>query len=56
MPDRIWTLARFETTGMPVSIARRIAELPGIKKYSVMTYLNGYVGDPEKPQRRAFYR
>jgi putative ABC transport system permease protein len=45
--DRIWTLARFETTGLPVSIASQIARLPGIKKYSVMSYLNGYAGDPK---------
>lgn len=45
--DRIWTLARFETTGLPVSIAQQIARLPGIKKHSVMTYLNGYIGDPK---------
>jgi putative ABC transport system permease protein len=45
--DRLWTLARFETTGLPVSIAGQIARLPGIKKHSVMTYLNGYVGDPK---------
>ena len=45
--DRIWTLARFETTGLPLSIAHKIGALPGIKKYSVMTYLNGYVGDPK---------
>jgi putative ABC transport system permease protein len=45
--DRIWTLARFETTALPVSITHQIAPLPGIKKYSVMTYLNGYVGDPK---------
>jgi putative ABC transport system permease protein len=45
--DRIWSVARFETTGLPISIAHKIGELPGIKKYSVMTYLNGYVGDPK---------
>ena len=45
--DRIWTQARFETTGLPVTMARQIAQLPGIKKNSVMTYLNGYVGDPK---------
>ena len=45
--DRIWTQARFETTGMPVAVARQIAKLPGIKKNSVMTYLQGYVGDPK---------
>ena len=44
--DRIWTLARFETTGLPVSVAHRIAQLRGIEKNSVMSYLNGYVGDP----------
>jgi putative ABC transport system permease protein len=49
--DRIWTLARFETTGLPVTMARQIAQLPGIKKNSVMTYLPGYVGDPKN---RAF--
>jgi putative ABC transport system permease protein len=45
--DRIWTLARFETTGLPVSVSHQIARLPGIKKYSVMTYVQGYVGDPK---------
>ncbi|HKQ46354.1 MAG TPA: FtsX-like permease family protein [Rhizomicrobium sp.] len=49
--DRIWTLARFETTGLPITVARQIAELPGIKKNSVMIYLAGYVGDPKN---RAF--
>jgi putative ABC transport system permease protein len=36
---------------MPVTVARQIAKLPGIKKNSVMTYLQGYVGDPKN---RAF--
>ena len=49
--DRIWSLARFETTGLPITVARQIAELPGIQKNSVMTYLQGYVGDPKN---RAF--
>jgi len=49
--DRIWTLARFETTGLPITVAREIAKLPGIRKNSVMTYLQGYVGDPKN---RAF--
>jgi putative ABC transport system permease protein len=53
--DRIWTLARFETTGMPVTVARQIAELPGIKKNSVMTYLQGYVGDPKNRASVIFF-
>ena len=44
--DRIWTLARFETTGLQMSMANRLARIPGVKRYSVMAYLNGYVGDP----------
>jgi putative ABC transport system permease protein len=54
--DRIWTQPRFETTGMPVTAARQIAKLPGIQKNSVMTYLQGYVGDPKKLRLCHFLR
>lgn len=45
--DRIWTLSRFDLPGMPVTVARRIAQLPGVKRLSIMSYVNGYVGDPK---------
>jgi putative ABC transport system permease protein len=47
--DRLWTNPRFNTSGMPITVARRIAGLPGIKKSTVMSYVNGYVGDPKNP-------
>ncbi|MBA2588641.1 MAG: ABC transporter permease [Alphaproteobacteria bacterium] len=46
-PDRVWTMPRFDMNAMPVTIARQIAKLPGIKTTSVMSYLQGYVGDPK---------
>ena len=46
-PDRIWTLPRFDMSGMPVAMARRIAKLPGVKDTTVMSYIQGYVGDPK---------
>ena len=45
--DRIWTVMRFDTPNMPITVARQVARLPGIKKSAVMSYLNGYVGDPK---------
>jgi putative ABC transport system permease protein len=44
--DRIWTVGRFDNRVIPIAIAHRIARIPGIKSVSVMSYLNGYVGDP----------
>jgi putative ABC transport system permease protein len=46
-PDRVWTQPRFDMNAMPVTMARRIAKLPGVKNTSVMSYLMGYVGDPK---------
>ncbi len=46
-PDRVWTLPRFDQTSMPVTMARRIAKLPGVKDTSIMSYVQGYVGDPK---------
>jgi putative ABC transport system permease protein len=46
--DRIWTMARFDAPGgIPVTIARRIEQVPGVKRASVMNFLGGYVGDPK---------
>jgi putative ABC transport system permease protein len=47
--DRIWTVGRFNNFAMPITVARKVASLPGIKRVSVMSYLNGYVGDPKNP-------
>jgi len=47
--DRIWTVGRFNNFAMPITVARKVAALPGIKSVSVMSYLNGYVGDPKNP-------
>ena len=44
--NRIWTVCRFGDQAMPIAVAHRIARIPGIKKVSVMSYLQGYVGDP----------
>ena len=44
--NRIWTVGRFGDQAMPIAVAHRIARIPGIKKVSVMSYLQGYVGDP----------
>ncbi len=46
-PDRVWTMPRFDMNAMPVTMARQIAKLPGVKTTSVMAYLLGYVGDPK---------
>lgn len=45
--DRIWTVGRFDDINMPITTARKVAGLPGIKNATVMSYLNGYVGDPK---------
>lgn len=46
--DRIWTMARFDSPdGVPVTIARRIEQVPGIKRVTVMNFVPGYVGDPK---------
>jgi putative ABC transport system permease protein len=46
--DRIWTWGRFNAPGgIPVTIARRIEQMPGIKRVSVMNGVGGYVGDPK---------
>jgi putative ABC transport system permease protein len=50
-PDRIWTLPRFDMNGMPIAMARQIAQLPGVRGVTVTSYFNGYVGDPKN---RAF--
>jgi putative ABC transport system permease protein len=47
--DRIWTVGRFNNFAMPITVARKVASLPGIKRVSVMSYLNGYVGDLKDP-------
>jgi putative ABC transport system permease protein len=47
--DRIWTVGRFNNFAMPITVARKVAALPGIKRVTVMSYLNGYVGDPKDP-------
>jgi putative ABC transport system permease protein len=49
--DRVWTSTRFDNAGLPISMARQIAGLPGVKNITVMSYLPGYIGDPKN---RAF--
>ena len=49
--DRIWSLARFQTTGLPFALGRQVANLPGIKRDAVMNFIAGYVADPKN---RAF--
>jgi len=44
--DRIWTVGRFDFRPMPIAVAHRVARIPGIKSVTVMSNLNGYVGDP----------
>jgi putative ABC transport system permease protein len=53
--DRIWVMPRFDNIGMPVTVARAIAQLPGVKKVTVMSYLQGYVGDPKNRAFMAFF-
>jgi putative ABC transport system permease protein len=46
--DRIWTMARFNSPGgIPVTVARQIEKMPGIKRLAVMNFIGGYVGDPK---------
>ena len=45
--NRIWTVGRFGDRALPIAVAHRIARIPGIKRVSVMSYLQGYVGDPK---------
>ena len=45
--DRAWTNTRFDTKGMPITVARRVAAVAGVKQATVSSYLNGYVGDPK---------
>jgi putative ABC transport system permease protein len=45
--DRIWVWPRFDNAGMPVTVARQIAQMPGVKKVTIMSYLPGYIGDPK---------
>jgi len=53
--DRFWTNGRFNMSGMPITVARRIASLPGVKKSTVMSYVNGYVGDPKNRTGIVFF-
>ena len=46
-PDRVWTLPRFDMNGMPVTMARQIAKIPGVRDTTIMSYIDGYVGDPK---------
>lgn len=45
--DRAYTGTRFDNAGMPITVANRVAALPGVKTSTVMSYLNGYIGDPQ---------
>jgi putative ABC transport system permease protein len=45
--DRIWVWPRFDNVPMPVTVARQIAQMPGVKKVTVMAYLQSYIGDPK---------
>ena len=53
--DRIWVQPRFDISGMPFAMARTIAAQPGVKNVTVMTYLQGYVGDPKNRVFMAFF-
>jgi putative ABC transport system permease protein len=53
--DRIWVQPRFDISGMPVAMARTIAQQPGVRKVTVMSYLQGYVGDPKNRAFMAFF-
>ncbi len=46
-PDRVWTFLRFDNSGLPITVAKRVAAMPGVKTATVMYYLNGYVADPK---------
>ena len=45
--DRVWTFLRFDNSGLPIAVAKRIATMPGVKDSTVMIYFPGYVGDPK---------
>jgi putative ABC transport system permease protein len=46
-PDRVWTFLRFDNSGLPIAVAKRVAAMPGVETVTVMYYLNGYVADPK---------
>src|SRR3954463_1301115 len=52
--DRVWTMPRFDNQGMPIAVAHRVAQVPGVKSTTVMSYLSGYVGDPKNQTFVAF--
>jgi putative ABC transport system permease protein len=45
--DRVWTFLRYDNSGLPITVARQVAALPGVKITTVMYYLNGYIADPK---------
>jgi putative ABC transport system permease protein len=45
--DRIWVWPRFDNLPIPVTVARQIEQLPGVRKVTIMSYLPGYIGDPK---------
>jgi putative ABC transport system permease protein len=46
--DRIFSGPRFDyVSGMPITVARQIARLPGVKVTTVSTFIPGYVRDPK---------
>jgi putative ABC transport system permease protein len=53
--DRIWTVPRFGIARMPDAMARQIAAIPGVKDVSNMSYLPGYVGEPNNRAFIAFF-
>ena len=46
-PDRVWTFLRYDNSGLPIAVAKRVEAMPEVKTTTVMSYLNGYVGDPK---------
>jgi len=46
-PDRVWTFLRFDNSGLPIAVAKRVATMPGVKNSTVMVYLPGHVADPK---------
>jgi putative ABC transport system permease protein len=56
--DRVWIMPRFgfeAAAGLPVSMARQVAAMPGVKNTTLMAYLPGYVGDPKNRAFIAFF-
>lgn len=46
--DRIFSGPRFDyMSGMPITVARQIARMPGVKVTTVSTFIPGYVQDPK---------